>query len=106
MPRWLWWSPVILLTAVLAVFAFIIGWQEFVMGKTYAINSFAKQYVRKHGGTTAVTDCQAWPGHRDGVWIVIECVAPDGSAKEVYAIDGMWRVRDPAGFRSDRLPET
>lgn len=96
----------ILLTMVLAVFAFIIGWQELVTAETRAINSFANQYVKKHGGTAALTDCQAWPGHREDLWIVIFCAAPDGSAKEVYAIDRIWRLRDPSGFSADRLPET
>lgn len=97
MPRWLWWSPVLLVTLLLAVQGLRLGWIYATMSEMDVINAFAGKYLETRAklGDQAATrmDCHAVPGIQDRVWITVSCTAADGSLY-VYPADRFGRLVD------------
>ncbi|QFT60298.1 hypothetical protein FIU94_15830 [Sulfitobacter sp. THAF37] len=91
MPRWLWWTPLAVLTVVVGVLLFRQGWIAAQMTETDVIDHYASRYVAEHGGRK--TDCHAVPASAPRVWIEVRC----GDAV-VYKVDRAGRLvlPDPA----------
>ena len=76
MPRWLWFTPFAFLTVALGLWGFRLGWIAATITETDVITTYAEQYVvaRTNEGTEAArSDCVAYPGEENGIWIVIVC---------------------------------
>ncbi|MFK7765104.1 MAG: hypothetical protein AB8B62_17710 [Roseobacter sp.] len=78
MPRWLWWTPLVVVTLACALFWFRMGWIAAFTTETEVINTYAARYLenRKRDGTAEgakPTDCAAYPGQAPGIWLVIRC---------------------------------
>lgn len=85
MPRWLWWTPLAVLTVVAGLLLFRQGWIAAHMTETDVINHYAARYVADHGGSR--TDCIALPGRADDVWIEVRC-----GATVIYPVDRAGRL--------------
>jgi hypothetical protein len=85
MPRWLWWTPLALLTLVAVLLVFRQGWIAAHMTETDVINHYATRYVADHGGR--ISDCVAVPGRAAGIWIEVRC-----GAKVIYPVDRTGRL--------------
>jgi len=71
MPRWLWWTPLAVLTLLAGLLLFRQGWIAAHMTETDVIDHFAARYVAEHGGQKS--DCVAVPGRSAQVWIEVHC---------------------------------
>ena len=92
MPRWLWWTPLAVLTVIAGLLVFRQGWIAAHLTETDVINHYAARYVTDHGGQKA--DCLAVPGRTAGVWIEVRC-----GADVIYPVDRSGRLvlRDITG---------
>lgn len=100
MPRWLWFAPLVGLTAVLAVGAYKAGVWVMGVSETDAILMAAEQYTQdasENGvAVNQATDCVARPG-QGAVWITVTCGRD--AHRYVYQMDRLGRfiTRDVHG---------
>lgn len=94
MPRWLWFSPLALITVLVGLWAFRLGWIAAHTTETEVINHYAQKYLadRSRDGTlegASVTDCVALPGEGKGIWLHIVCgpSPTDGSRQYEYEVN-------------------
>ena len=78
MPRWLWWTPVVLVAVLAATMGLRYGYLAAKITETDVINAYAAHYLaerhKQDGAETAkATDCVAYPGADFMVWIVVSC---------------------------------
>lgn len=106
MPRWLWWLPLVVLTIIVGLFVFRLGWIRAHLTETDVINHFAARYVVETGGQATVTDCVALPGQQEGVWLVVRCAPPDGGAVQRFPVDRSGRLLAPAHAVDAMEPRT
>lgn len=103
--RWLWWTPLVLLTAFAALMALRYGTLAANTTETEIINLYAQIYVDSHGGKAALTDCAAEPV-KDiaGVWLVVFCT-PLGAGQSydyyVNRLGGLAFSAQPGETRSE-----
>jgi len=83
-------AGLVLLTAALAM---LLGARAATTTETEVIERVAALYVDKVGAEAARTDCRAVPAQSEGLWLVITCVATNGTGFE-YFIDRFGRVAD------------
>lgn len=106
MPRWLWWTPLGLLTVGVALMGLRWGWVAATISETDVINRYAERYVQERGGGAAMTDCVAMPGRADqGIWLVVRCAAPDTDSAFEYHVDRFGRLKHPARTGDARAAE-
>ena len=95
MPRWLWWAPLILLTAVAGLLVFRMGYVTAHLTETDIITHFAERYVAEGPEGAKMTDCVARPGTSEKVWLVVHCGGPAHGVQ--YRVDRFGRLlRDVA----------
>ncbi len=93
MPRWLWWAPLVVLTAIAGLFVFRLGWVRANLTETDVIMHYAALYVAARGGEAKMTDCVAVPGGAEGVWLTVRC-GTDAAAVS-YPVDRYGRLVAP-----------
>lgn len=84
MTRLIWFSPLILLTTLLAVYGFRLGWIAAHITETDVIEAQAAQYLEDAGTGAQVTDCVAYPAQQKGIWIIVRCETARNAASTVY----------------------
>jgi len=84
MTRVIWFAPLIVLTAVLAVYAFRLGWIAANITETDVINARAADYLEEAGPAAKPTDCVAFPAQHRGIWIIVRCGGGEDAASKVY----------------------
>lgn len=100
MPRWLWWTPLAVLTVVAGLLVFRMGYVAAHMTETDVINHYAALYVAEGPKGARVTDCAARPGDAKGVWLIISC---GGAAHVVqYHVDRAGRLVDGSNAAGPR----
>ena len=91
MRRWLWWTPLILLTALGAALAFRAGWIAATVSETDVINAQVARYLAQVPGARP-EHCHAEPA--PGAWLVVIC-APPGGVPWSVTVDRRGRVVSP-----------
>jgi len=76
--RWLFWTPVVILTTAVGVWGLRIGWVVATIDESDVILKYAQRYViamhaENESSDARLTDCHAVPGEDAGVWIVVIC---------------------------------
>ncbi len=104
MPRWALFLPVGLLTLVLALLFFRLGWIAANLTETDVINTYAARYLQEAGPGARVSDCVARPGQGAAVWIVVSCEGTAGRySYHVNRFGGLRHVSGP-GFEGNAPP--
>lgn len=105
MPRWIWFTPLVLLILALAAWAFRLGWIAATITETDVINIYAHRYLAEAGAVARLTDCTALPGDQSGVWIIVRCIGPDG--RYDYPISRFGRLLAlPESAQRPGIPQT
>ncbi|MEM1352227.1 MAG: hypothetical protein AAGF27_07770 [Pseudomonadota bacterium] len=78
MPRWVWFLPLGLITVILGLWGFRLGWIYATITETDVIETYAQRYLQNRAGDgtaagASSTDCVAYPGADRGIWIVVSC---------------------------------
>ncbi|MEP5154421.1 hypothetical protein [Planktotalea sp.] len=72
MPRWLLWTPLVVLTVAAGLFGFRMGWIAATITETDVIDRYAAHYLSQDSARSA-TACHAVPSTQKGVWLVVIC---------------------------------
>ena len=101
LPRWVWWLPLGLISVVIALGAFRMGWIAAHMTETDAINTYTARYLDTVPEGRA-TDCHAEPGGASGHWLVVVCEAPDDGGLHLFHVNrfgglALYEVTDRRG---------
>lgn len=94
MPRWLWWTPLAVLTLVAGLLLFRQGWIRAHLNETDVISHYAALYVAETGGEAKVTDCVARPGGQSDIWLVVRCEQPRSGRVRHFPLDWSGRLID------------
>ncbi len=92
MTRWMWWAPLIGLTALIAIYAFRLGWIAVHLTESDAITTYAAQYSQATGGAPA-TDCFAESAEVYGLWLVVRCIDGDSQSLHSYYLNRVGWLR-------------
>ncbi len=89
MPRWLWFAPLALITVLLGLWAFRLGWIMVTLAETDVINRYAQKYLAEQADDSSapratLTDCVAYPGEAEGIWIVVRCGPASSGETQAY----------------------
>lgn len=89
MPRWVWFVPLGAITLALGLWGFRMGWIAATITETDVINTYAQKYLadraeRGSGEPPAATDCVAYPGQTQGIWLVVSCGSESADAGARY----------------------
>ena len=90
MPRWIWFTPLGVLVAAIAVWGFRLGWIAATISETDVIEVWTEQYVAGQAGGRH-SDCSAQPGRQEPIWILITCIHKDGRRFD-YPVDRIGRL--------------
>jgi hypothetical protein len=91
MPRWVWFAPFAVLVLALGIWGFRLGWIAATLTETDVILAYTNRYLDTRGADGEPTDCSARPGRDASVWILVTCVAPDGTRHD-YPVDRFGRL--------------
>ncbi len=86
MPRWLWFLPLAALVLAIGLWAFRLGWIAATLTETDVIMAYSARYLEEHAGPVRQTDCSAQPATIESVWIIVTCIAGDGTRYD-YPVD-------------------
>ncbi len=102
-PRWIWFVPLAALVASLSLVVFRYGWIAATITETDVIETYTQLYLDTYADTAQATDCTAQPAPRLPVWIIVTCIAADGTRVD-YPVDRLGRLREvaPSPPRGDR----
>lgn len=82
--RLIWFAPLILLTGLLAVYGFRLGWIAANITETDVIEARAAEYLASANGDARPSDCVAFPSQDRGIWIIVRCGGGRDAAITVY----------------------
>ena len=91
MPHWVWFAPFAVLVLALSIWGFRLGWIAATLTETDVILTYTARYLETQGETAEPTDCSARPGGDTSVWILVTCVAPDGTRHD-FPVDRFGRL--------------
>ena len=83
------------LVLALGIWGFRLGWIAATLTETDVILSYTARYLEKQGADAKATDCSARPGRDKAVWILVTCVAPDGTRHD-FPVDRFGRLLEVA----------
>ena len=89
MPRWIWFVPIGLITALAAVTGWRHGWVVANVTETQVIDAYATRYLQDRsrdgtGGTAERRECSARPS--DQAWIVVICGPEVPALRYIYYV--------------------
>lgn len=82
--RLVWFAPLIVLTLLLALYGFRLGWIAANLTETDVIETQAAAYLTTAGPEAKRTDCVAFPSDQNGIWIIVRCGAVLNASSKVY----------------------